>query len=37
MLERLKRGFIMALKAEALFYVIVLVITGVIAIVQAIF
>jgi hypothetical protein len=37
MLEKLKRGFLVALKAEALFYVIVLVIAGIIALVQAIF
>ena len=37
MLERLKRGFLIVLKGEVLFYAIVLCISAIIAIVQWIF
>jgi hypothetical protein len=37
MIEKLKRGFLMLLKAEAIFYAIVLGLTGIVWIIQAIF
>jgi hypothetical protein len=37
MLEKLKRGFLMLLKAEAIFYAIVLVFAAIVWIVKAIF